>query len=143
MLIQHLESEFIHIDDHKQMIEDIKFNFQMQKRIYSEKIKYFSSLLNEPTETQNLSYLSNFDNTLLNFTASSLIDKSVFLNSNQDNSFERKKATEVFIRLKKDDLYCSLIHKENIIVWNVNSFKPKFLKKNTQNQFVNIQIYKY
>ena len=62
----------------------------MQKRIFSEKINYYSNLLKESSR-QNLSYISNFDNTIFNFTASSLINKSVFNNINEENSISKIK----------------------------------------------------
>jgi hypothetical protein len=124
-----LETTYIHRQDHQKILEDLNFTCEMQKRIYSEKIKYYHTLLEEVNEREHVSYVSNFDNTILNFTNSSIQDKSVFLVTNQEKSVERRKITEVKLLMKQEAIYNSFVFKENAVIGSIAKFKPKFLSK--------------
>jgi len=141
---RHLDDNFVNISEHKQVIDDMNFNFEIKKRILSEKIKYFSTLLNESNNRQSISEISNYDNTIFNFTASSLIDKSVFLNTqNEFSQCQRKISENVFMNAYNElsqnerkftenedfNIYCSTVMKENNVIGNIGCFQPKFFKK--------------
>jgi hypothetical protein len=111
------------------MIDDLNFTCEMQKRIYSEKMKYYHTLLEEVNERENVANVSNFDNTILNFTNSSIQDKSVFLVTNQENSVERRKITEVIYFMNQEAIYNSFVFKENGVIGRIANFNPKFLSK--------------
>jgi len=99
----------------------------MKKKIMNEKIKYFSTLIKEKSETKNnKTYLSNFELiSNFNFNDSSFVDKSNFLTNNETNLFISK----VRQSDNYDNIYSSIILKENNVIGHINNIKPKFFTK--------------
>ena len=63
----------------------------MKKRVLNEKIKYFNTLILEKNDLQqNKTYLSNFEISNFNFNESSIIDKSNFLTTTENNLYKSK-----------------------------------------------------
>jgi len=112
-----IDSTLIHVSEHEQAIDDMNFNFEMQRRILMEKLKYYNSVLNEAGDKRRVTELSNLDNTNFNFTASSLLDKSVFFNVNRKVSSD------------EDSMYGSVCFREGKTINAMDNFVPKFFHK--------------
>jgi len=123
--IKNADDKLISKTQHDKILDDMTFNFEIRKKILNEKIKYFSTLLKEKNEVMqhNKTLMSNIDMSNFNFNDSSIFDKSVLV-TNNDLTMSKVRQSETY-----DNIYSSIVMKENNVIGYINNIKPKFFTK--------------